>query len=312
MEVFMVSEPFNSLISIILMILLGFFLCSKNWFSKESTALITRLILDVSIPLSIISCVLGNISKETLSSLGISLLVPFFSIGLEYLISYILARCVHMPLSKEGLFISMFSNPNTLFIGVPVNMAVFGTKSLPYVYIYYIVSTLFFNTLGIFFLSKNSSSHMDFSTLKKNLVTPILISFLFTMFCLMGNLKLPDFIMKACDSVGSISTPLSLMFIGICLCQIPFRSLRINKEIFGVILGRFLISPIITYVIAKLLHTPTLAMNVFLLQSFLPAMTSTPIFGERYHCDTEYATVGTSMTAILSLLVIPLYSSILF
>ena len=308
----MIPEPFNSLLSIILMILLGAFLCSKNWFSKESTNLITRLILDVAIPLSIISCVLGNITKGTLSELGASLLVPVLSIGLEYLISYLLAQMANIPLSRKGLFISMFSNPNTLFIGVPVNMAVFGVQSLPYVYIYYIVSTLFFNTIGILLLSKNDSSHMNFSALLKKLITPILISFFITMFCLLCNIKLPDFIMGACESVGSISTPLSLMFIGICLYQIPFRSLRINGEIFGVILGRFLISPIITYLIAKLLHTPELAMNVFLLQSFLPAMTSTPIFGERYHCDTKFATIGTAVTALLSLIVIPLYSGILF
>lgn len=308
----MIPEPFNSLISIILMILLGAFLCSKNWFSKESTNLITRLILDVAIPLSIISCVLGNITRDTLEELGASLLVPVLAIGLEYLISYLIARAADLPLSREGLFISMFSNPNTLFIGVPVNMAVFGTKSLPYVYIYYIVSTLFFNTIGILLLSKNDSAHMDLPTLRKNMVTPILISFFFTMFCLLCNIRLPDFIMKACESVGSISTPLSLLFIGICLYQIPFRSLRINREISGVILGRFLISPLITYGIARLLHTPELAMNVFLLQSFLPAMTSTPIFGERYHCDTEYATLGTAITALLSLIIIPLYSGILF
>lgn len=308
----MIPEPFNSLISIILMILIGLFLSKRNWFSEESTNMITRLILDVSIPLSIVYCVLGNINKNTLFKMGAGVFVPFISIGIEYVISFVIASAVRMGNDKKGLFVSMFSNPNTLFIGIPVNLAVFGTASLPYAYIYYIVSTLFFNTIGIITLSKNQCEHADIKSIEKNLITPILISFVFTMFALFSGLNLPNFLMKVCDTIGSLSTPLSLLFIGICLSQIPLKTLRVSWAVFGVILGRFIISPIITVVIGRLLHTPQLALNVFVLQSFLPAMTSTPMFGKRYGCDTQYATIGTAITALLSLIVIPLYSSFLF
>lgn len=308
----MIVEPFSSLLSIILIVILGYYLCAKNWFTKESTNLITRLILDISIPFSIIANLVENVSLQLLKSLSFSILVPFISIGCEYIFSFFIAKVSKIAPNREGLFISMFSNPNTLFIGIPVNIAVFGAKSLPYAYIYYIISTLFFNTIGILFLSKNTSEPLGKDMLKKNLITPILVSFFVTLGIILFRIGLPDFILKASSTLGGLSTPLSLMFIGISLQNMNIKKIKMSAEIFMVILGRFVISPLITLLIARLLKTPTLALQVFVLQSFLPCMTSTPIFGERYGCDTEYATIGTTITALLSLLVIPLYTYLFF
>lgn len=46
-----------------------------------------------------------------------------------------------------GLFTSMFLNSNTVFVGLPINMALFGNKSIPYVLIYYMANTTFFGQL---------------------------------------------------------------------------------------------------------------------------------------------------------------------
>lgn len=308
----MIGEPFSSLLSIILMVILGYYLCAKKWFTKESTNLITRLILDIAIPFSIIANLVENVSLDLLKSLSLSILVPFISIGCEYIISFLIAKVGKIDINREGLFISMFSNPNTLFIGIPVNIAVFGVESLPYAYIYYIISTLFFNTIGILFLSKNTDKPLGKDMLKENLITPILISFFITLAIILFKICLPDFFLKASSTVGGLATPLSLMFIGISLKNMNLKKIKVNAEILMVILGRFVISPLITLFIARLLRTPDLALQVFVLQSLLPCMTSTPIFSERYGCDTEYATIGTTITALLSLLVIPLYTYLFF
>lgn len=206
----------------------------------------------------------------------------------------------------------MFSNPNTLFIGIPVNLAVFGSKSLPYAYIYYIVSTLFFNTVGTILLSQNNGEKLTLKKVKETLITPILISFTITIVLLMAEILLPDFITKSCSMIGSLATPLSLLYIGICLSKTSLKAMSFSLDIAGIFLGRFIVSPLITLFLGKILQTPEIAINVFVLQSFLPAMTSTPIFGARYNCDTQYATMGTTLTALSSLLIIPLYTKILF
>jgi predicted permease len=46
--------------------------------------------------------------------------------------------------------------------------------------------------------------------------------------------------------------------------------------------------------------------QVFFVQAAMPAMTQTPILAEAYGADSEYAGIGTSLSTVLSLLMIPL------
>ena len=50
------------------------------------------------------------------------------------------ARIFAVKKERRGLFISMFFNSNTIFVGLPINQALFGDASIPYVLIYYTVS----------------------------------------------------------------------------------------------------------------------------------------------------------------------------
>lgn len=51
---------------------------------------------------------------------------------------------------------TMFTAANTIFMGLPVNMAVFGEKAIPYALLYYICNTTFFFTIGIMLIAKDN------------------------------------------------------------------------------------------------------------------------------------------------------------
>jgi len=305
-------EPFSSLLVIIIVACIGAVLSKRGWFPSGSVTIITKIILDLAIPLSFVYNMVTNVDMEMLKNLSLSLLIPVISIGLGYLISYGLTKLLKTPDNRQGLFISMFANPNSLFIGLPVNIAVFGTQSMPYAYIFYFVSTLYFNTFGLYFLSKGRGEQNTLKNVADTVKSPIFISFVLAVILVLAQIKLPGFVLAVCDKVGSLATPLSMLFIGICVSGLPIKHIRITRDLVIIILARFVVSPLVALGVAQFFDISELGRNVFILQSLLPVMTSTPIFSERYGCDTKYATLSTAVTAMLAIGIIPLYSSLFF
>lgn len=54
-----------------------------------------------------------------------------------------------MRQGRRGVFVTNFFIANTMFIGLPVNLALFGDESIPSVMLYYMVNLTFFWTLGV-------------------------------------------------------------------------------------------------------------------------------------------------------------------
>ena len=61
----------------------------------------------------------------------------------------------------------MFTCSNTIFIGLPINMAIFGSRAVPYVLIYYIANTTFFWTWGVYKISQDSQTFAGLDDIPK-------------------------------------------------------------------------------------------------------------------------------------------------
>ena len=84
------------------------------------------------------------------------------------------ARIFTVRRDRRGLFISMFFNSNTIFVGLPINQALFGDGSIPYVLIYYMCNTTFFWTLGTYLIQRDGEGEAQFdlkTSAKKSLIT---------------------------------------------------------------------------------------------------------------------------------------------
>ena len=75
---------------------------------------------------------------------------------ITYFAGYLWRRFAQVETKHQGAFSAMFTFSNTIFIGLPINLAIFGEKAVPYVLLYYIVNTTLFWTIGIFELAKDN------------------------------------------------------------------------------------------------------------------------------------------------------------
>lgn len=307
-------NAFSSIFSIIIMIAIGYFLTKIKWMDKKGAQLFSKLVVNISLPALMINNLMSNFDKEKLLSLSKGLIVPFISIGLSYLIGKLTIKLLKISPNRRGTFQSMFFVSNTIFIGLPVNLALFGDKSVPYVLLYYIANTTFFWTIGVFEISKDgklgSQKLLSKDTVKR-IFSPPLMGFIVAILLILLSIPLPNFIKDTCKYLGNLTTPLSMLFIGNTMYYIDLKGVEFNKDIWGVLLGRFLISPLLVLLLCMAFPLPNLMKNVFIIQAAMPVMTNTAIVSRAYDADYKYAAIMVTITTILSLFIIPIYKIIL-
>ncbi|MFA5851903.1 MAG: AEC family transporter [Spirochaetales bacterium] len=304
----------QSVFSVILMIALGFVLAKRKWFEGNSSSLLSRLVVSVALPAYMISNLMSGYDRAKLLSMLPGLPIPFIAMIGSYVIAMGLALILRVPKGRRGTFASMFSLSNAIFIGLPVNLLLFGDVSLPFALLYYIANTSCFWTIGTFGIANDGCilagrpkpSLISLSGLKR-ILSPPLVAFLAAVLMIMVGIKLPKPIMDLCKYLGNLTTPLSMLFVGIVISRVEWKKLKLELDLMFVIAGRFLVTPFFVYLMVKGRDFPLLMKQVFLIQSAMPAMTQTPILAEAYGADSEYAGIGTSLTTVLSLITIPLY-----
>ena len=80
------------------------------------------------------------------------MLVVMLTYVIAYIVAFIMMKLLKVPEGRRGIFINMVVNDNCLFIGLPVQIALFGPEALPYFLLYYIGNTISVWLVGVFLI----------------------------------------------------------------------------------------------------------------------------------------------------------------
>jgi len=303
----------GSVLSVIAMIAIGFVLARRSWFDAGAGPMISKLVISVSLPAYMISNLTGGYDRARLLSMLPGLPIPFLAMGTGYLIAALIAVLLKIPKGRRGTFASMFSLSNTIFIGLPVNVILFGDASIPYALLFYMANTILFWTVSVYGIARDGAilagkpapAIISIAALKR-ILSPPLMGLLIAITLIMLGIKLPEPVLGFFRTLGNMTAPLSMLFIGIVISKVDWKSLRLERDLLLVLAGRFIIAPLILVLMARWTNLPLLMKQVFLVQSMMPVMTQTPILVAAYGADAGYAGVATSLSTVLSLAAIPL------
>lgn len=305
-----IINAFQSVLSIVIMIALGYYLTRKGLFDESVSKLFSKLVVRVSLPALMISNILTAFDREELYGAGKALIIPFASMLLCYGAAIVVSKLIKVRPERRGIFQVMFFASNTIFMGMPVNTALFGEVSVPYVLFYYAANTTLFWTLGIYGIGRDKKGHKEkifsMNTLK-SVFSPPLLGFLAGLLLVLLGIELPGFIMDSCNYIGSLTTPLSLFFIGITFSSINIGDIKLDKDMVALLFGRFVFSPFMVYALSLVIPIPSLMTKVFIIQSAMPIITQAALTAKAYEADYRYATIMVTVSTVLSVIFIPVY-----
>lgn len=314
MSLFLTS--ITSIIPIIAIIVLGYILQVKGWFGDAFGPNLSRLIMNVALPASIFVSVVKYLTLDKLISLSGGLLYTFVAFILGYIVAYIAVMVFKVRPGRRGTMINTFVNANTIFIGLPLNVALFGDQALPYFLIYYITNTISTWTLGVYLMTSDSKSGQSKETSKfdwKKLLPAPLVGFLVALLFLLLRISIPDFVTNTLTYVGNIVTPLSLIYIGIVLAKAGLNTITFDKDTIVTLVGRFILAPLIMLLVLKF-FAPNMAIvefKTFMIQSATPALAVLPILANQGKGDVEFSTNVVTLSTVLFIVVIPILQTLL-
>ena len=306
MDIFLRS--ISGILVILGMILVGFIIGEKGWFDDKSRGLLAKLVTQVALPCYMLYTITQRFTAADLLIMLPALRFPALSMVILLGIATAVARIFAVRQDRRGLFISMFFNSNTIFVGLPINQALFGDASIPYVLIYYMCNTTFFWTLGTYLIQRDGEgeAQFDLKTSLKKVFSPPLMGFILGLVMVMLQIKLPAFLASDLQYLGNLTTPLSMIFIGLSVSHVGVKQLVLGKDQLLILLGRFLVAPLLMASIVYWLPLPSLMKQVFIIQSAMPVMTNAPVVARLYGADSDYAAVMVTETTLATMVVIPI------
>ncbi|TPR12324.1 AEC family transporter [Apilactobacillus timberlakei] len=312
----------QSVLVVVLIMILGYVLRKTGWFADTFSKNISKLIKNIALPASIFVAVLNKLTRDKLVGFSSYLIWGIISVVIGYIIAFALVKIMKIRVGRRGVFINAIVNANTIFIGLPLNLALFGDNSMTYFLVYYIINTVSTWAFGVFLISNDDPTKKDqpkeHHKINWKQVLPMpLVGFLVALIFLLLNipiLKVP-FISQTLSYVGGLVTPLSLIYIGIVLADAGLNSISFDRDTIVALIGRFILAPVVMIVILMLamhggVSLPSMFNQTMIVQSATPMLAVLPILAAEAHGDVKYATNIVTTSTILFIIVIPILMTI--
>jgi len=293
--------------------------------------------MSVALPAGVFVSVLHHLHTSDLWDLRYGMLAVTLTYVIAYIVAFIMMKVLKVPRGRRGIFINMVVNDNCLFIGLPVQIALFGQDALPYFLLYYIGNTISVWMVGVFLIELDplpnaelgfdnsktdgiSNSIVDTETKRKKfkfdlkkLLPPPLLGFFVALIFLFFEIPLAPILHTTLNYLGDMVTPLSLIYIGIVLAKAGLNTIAFAKDTIVTLVGRFILAPLIMLLVLKFFapNMATVEFKTFMIQSATPALAVLPILANQGKGDVEFSTNVVTLSTVLFIVVIPILQTLL-
>jgi predicted permease len=292
---------YTSLITIAIIIALGFVLGKRGWIDEHTNKKLINLLLMVAMP-----CALFSAFPEVFHMDALWLLVWGLGAGgLIFLIMIILSKLLFMKrFSRKNHFEYQFAFVfnNAVFLGYPLVSAIFGADGL----ISYAGFVLVFNLMLFGYGVMLFEEKFDIKYIGRALINPNIIAVLLGALAFVFSFQLPTPIASSIGYLGAIMTPLSLICIGYMLSRAQLGKVFRNRKIILTCLAQLVLGPLIAFGTMKLIGAPDSVLAIIVLIQALPTATTLGLFAEKYSRDTENASGLVVVSTILSAITLPI------
>ena len=296
------DNMFNMQGMLFLLMIIGAVLTWKRIITADGQKLLTDLVMDVTLPASIIKSFQMELSRELLEScLEIFLVAIAIQVG-TFLLSALLYRGISDEKHRKVLqYATICSNAGVL--GNPIAEGIFGSMGLLYASIYLIPQRTFMWSAGLTYFTRCPSKK---ELARKVLTHPCIIAVAFGMVLLVTGTTLPGFLGSTVNSIAGANTAVSMMLIGSFLVGVNVKSM-FQKTFYYYSFVRLFLIPFLVFVPCRLLGLDSMVTGVSTILAAMPAGSSTAILAAKYECDEVFASKCVVFTTVLSMVTIPVW-----
>ncbi len=301
----------NQLIQLFFIICIGYLVFKIGILNENVNKHINSLVINVTMPLMIISSVLSISDRPDASiivslfsvSIGFFILMPV----LAFIIVKIMFQTMHIVKARQGAYMFMMIFSNVGFMGMPILLAACG-KDGPTAVFYAAVLNIFFNlavfTYGVIIIGYGSAVE---ATLKvKDLLSPGILSSVIAIIIYALNIHFPSTIENVFDTVGDLTSPLAMILVGSTLASMKLREVFNEWRIYVFTIIKQFILPILLYPVFRFCISDDLLFNVMFIEFLMPIANIALMLATEHGLDYKFVSKTIFISTLLSLVTIPL------
>lgn len=280
-----------------ILMFLGYMAYKRGFLSDQGTKDIGKILLNIAIPIVVISnfCVERTAEKtgQLISSLLISLVCMAVSIFVSFLIFH--------KKNRVGEFAAAFSNAG--FIGIPLVQATFGDHAVFYISMMIVLINLLQWSYGVYTITDDRS----FIDLKKVARNPVVISVGIGLLLYALNVRVPSVVSSLFSIIGGLNTPLAMMVSGVYLAQSDLMKMIRKKDIYFICLIRLILVPLVVMCVFRFLPFGNSEIKMaILLAGACPVGSNVAIFAQQFDKDYKKGVEYVCISTLLSIITLPL------
>ncbi len=290
---------------------IGYFASRKGFLNDEMTVGVGNIVLFFTIPALLFSS-LANTKVES------EMLTNFASmVGLQFIGSLIFGRIIRWYYrfrNFEEAHLNMLEvtavSVNNAFIGFPIALLFFGEEAVVYMSAGVLGLNLYVWSVGLYIIKgiKGESVGTMLRTLLKGAINPNISSILLGLFASVIGLTahLPHFVQDFISSLGGISTPLSLIYIGALTGNSGLKYLLRDRETLEASLIKMILMPIMAFAFIYFIPVQPIVKTVFFVGMALPSAAIVPMVVGRYGVGVEVSSKMVMLTTAFSMGTLPI------
>lgn len=285
--------------------ILGLFLRKKKIVGAEGKKLLTDLVIDVTLPASILKSFQIEFNGEILKScmvIGATALI--IQVG-----SYVLGMVLYPGFGNERKRVLQYATicSNAGVLGNPIAEGIFGGLGLLYASIYVIPQRIFMWSVGLSYFTEAP----DKKTLIKKVAThPCIVAVVIGFLLMIFQIPLPGFVNLTIKQVAGANTFLAMMLVGTILAEVPLSSLADGATLYYSFV-RLVLVPFLVFCGCRIWGIDGLVTGVSVVLSGMPAASVTAVMASKYHKDEVFAVRCVVLSTLLSMLTVPCWCMIL-
>ncbi len=301
-----------AVVQIFLLAAIGYFLAKKNILGEEGMNSLSRLVIEITLPIMIFCQLVKDFSFALYQNWWI---FPLFSIAITIaglLLGIIFMGLIRGPQHKLQ-FLSLVSFQNSGYLPLALVASLLPKEKADTLFIYLFLFLLGFNlviwSLGVYLLTFTKTKRFELGSLFSPPVIATLFSLIFIFFGL--NKIVPEFIIKPLKTVGDCTLPLAMFVVGGSLAQIRLSHIE-KKGLLLMLLAKLIILPVLGLLLIFKFRPPELIGLLIIIQLAMPPATSLSLIIRHYKKEDLLISQGIFFGHLASIITLPLFLSLYF
>jgi predicted permease len=324
---------------IFLIIAVGFFFSYRKIWPENTQGGLAAIVIRIAAPCLAVTSITAGFDREMLASSLILLLIALLHLTANFLIGKLTSRMLRLRGGRKTIYEVTSTFSNIIFIGLPINLIVFGEAGTPFLFAYYIVILTVFWSLGVAQIAaagerltadgadaasggriptggagatgKDDGLTGKFRLSPSKIFNPGFIGVLVGAGLVQAGLSLPPVLDVALGYLAELTVPLSLLVIGANLTIFARGVPKITADEWWIMIGKFIISPLVMIGLLKLFGVEGMPFFVFLLSATMPCHMQTSILAQHYGVESAYASKLVGLSTLLSIGTIPAWVGVI-